>query len=234
MNWGLRNRLDRVLPGLPNGTGSVMFAIDHGYFMGPTSGLEDPRKTIVPLLPHADSLMLTRGILQNSIPKRTNIPIDPFYLTWKANEYGINTRFIELAGEINASMPEWVVGKASEALAKKGKDLPGAKVLILGVAYKKNVDDIRETPAFRIIELLREKKAKVDYHDPYVQQLHQTRKYNFQMLSVDLSEETLAEYDLVIIATDHDVFDYDLILQITKCIIDTGGCYNNGGNVVKA
>ena len=75
MNWGLRNRLDRVLPGLPNGTGSVMFAIDHGYFMGPTSGLEDPRKTIVPLLPHADSLMLTRGILQNSIPKRTNIPI---------------------------------------------------------------------------------------------------------------------------------------------------------------
>jgi len=75
MNWGLRNRLDRVLPGLPNGTGSVMFAIDHGYFMGPTSGLEDPRKTIVPLLPHADSLMLSRGILQNSIPKRTNIPI---------------------------------------------------------------------------------------------------------------------------------------------------------------
>jgi len=75
MNWGLRNRLDRVLPGLPNGTGSVMFAIDHGYFMGPTSGLEDPRKTIVPLLPHADSLMLSRGILQNSIPMRTNIPI---------------------------------------------------------------------------------------------------------------------------------------------------------------
>jgi UDP-N-acetyl-D-glucosamine dehydrogenase len=162
------------------------------------------------------------------------IPIDPFYLTWKAKEYGINTRFIELAGEINASMPEWVVGKASEALAKKGKDLPGAKVLILGVAYKKNVDDIRETPAFRIIELLQEKKAKVDYHDPYVQQLHQTRKYNFQMLSVDLSEETLAEYDLVIIATDHDVFDYDLILQNAKCIIDTRGRYRHKNSVVSA
>jgi UDP-N-acetyl-D-glucosamine dehydrogenase len=162
------------------------------------------------------------------------IPIDPFYLTWKAREFGIHTRFIELAGEINRGMPVWVVDKAKEALAKKGKDLPGAKMLILGVAYKKNVDDVRETPAFRIIELLQEKKAKVDYHDPYVQQLHQTRDYDFQMSSIDLSAETLGGYDLVILTTDHDLFDYDLILQNAKCIVDTRGRYKNGGKVVKA
>ena len=162
------------------------------------------------------------------------IPIDPFYLTWKAKEYGIHTRFIELAGEINDSMPEWVVGKASEALAKKGKDLSGAKVLILGVAYKKNVDDIRETPSFRIIELLQEKKARVDYHDPYVQQLHHTRKYAYQMSSVNISAEKLMEYNLVILATDHDSFDYDLILQNAKCIIDTRGRYRHNKSVVSA
>ena len=162
------------------------------------------------------------------------IPIDPFYLTWKAREYGIHTRFIELAGEINASMPEWVVGKSSEALAKKGKNMQGAKVLILGVAYKKNIDDIRETPAFRIIELLQEKKAKVDYHDPYVQNLHRTREYDFQMSSVDLSEETLAEYDLVIIVTDHDAFDYELIEKEAKLIVDTRGRLNISNNVFKA
>ena len=162
------------------------------------------------------------------------IPIDPFYLTWKAREYGIHTRFIELAGEINASMPEWVVGKSSEALAKKGKNMQGAKVLILGVAYKKNIDDIRETPAFRIIELLQEKKAKVDYHDPYVQNLHRTREYDFQMSSVNLSEETLAEYDLVIIVTDHDAFDYELIEKEAKLIMDTRGRLNISNNVFKA
>ena len=162
------------------------------------------------------------------------IPIDPFYLTWKAKEYGINTRFIELAGEINTAMPVYVVQKISEALAQNGKNLQGAKVLILGVAYKKNVDDIRETPAFRIIELLQEKKAKVDYHDPYVQQLHQTRDYNFQMSSIDLSAETLAGYDLVILTTDHDVFDYDLILQNAKCIVDTRGRYRHQKSVVCA
>ena len=162
------------------------------------------------------------------------IPIDPFYLTWKAREYGIHTRFIELAGEINTAMPVYVVQKISEALAQNGKNLQGAKVLILGVAYKKNVDDIRETPAFRIIELLQEKKAKVDYSDPYVQQLHQTRDYNFQMSSIDFSAEILAGYDLVILTTDHDVFDYDLILQNAKCIVDTRGRYRHQKSVVCA
>jgi len=162
------------------------------------------------------------------------IPIDPFYLTWKAKEYGINTRFIELAGEINRGMPEWVVSKASEALEQHGKSLSGAKVLILGVAYKKNVDDYRETPAFRLMELLLEKKAQVDYHDPYVPDLTPTRDYNFQISSVDLSAETLAGYNLVILTTDHDSLDYDLILQNAKCIVDTRGHYKNGEKVIKA
>jgi len=162
------------------------------------------------------------------------IPIDPFYLTWKAKEYGIHTHFIELAGEINASMPEWVVSKATKTLAQQGKNLSGAKVLILGVAYKKNVDDLRETPAFKLMELLLEKKAQMDYHDPYIPDLTPTRDYDFRMSSVDLSAETLAGYDLVILTTDHDLFDYDLILQNAKCIVDTRGRYKNGGKVVKA
>jgi UDP-N-acetyl-D-glucosamine dehydrogenase len=131
-------------------------------------------------------------------------------------------------------MPEWVVSKASEALSQRGKNLFGAKVLILGVAYKKNVDDLRETPAFKLMELLLAKSAKVDYHDPYVQQLHQTRDYDFQMSSVDISAEQLAAYDLVILTTDHDLFDYDLILQNAKCIVDTRGRYINKSNVVNA
>jgi UDP-N-acetyl-D-glucosamine dehydrogenase len=162
------------------------------------------------------------------------IPVDPFYLTWKAKEYGIHTRFIELAGEINASMTEWVVRKVTEALAQRVKDLRGAKVLILGVAYKKNVDDLRESPVFKIMELFLEKNLLVDYHDPYVPHLTPTRDYDFQMSSVDLSAGKLSEYDIVILTTDHDVFDYDLILQNARCIIDTRGRYKNGGKVVKA
>jgi UDP-N-acetyl-D-glucosamine dehydrogenase len=162
------------------------------------------------------------------------IPIDPFYLTWKAREFGIHTRFIELAGEINRGMPEWVVSKVIKALVQQGKDLHGTKVLVLGVAYKKNVDDLRETPAFKLMELLLERKVQLDYHDPYVPHLTQTRNYDFQMSSVDITAKKLAMYDLVILTTDHDVFDYDLILQNAKCIVDTRGRYKNGGKVVKA
>jgi UDP-N-acetyl-D-glucosamine dehydrogenase len=162
------------------------------------------------------------------------IPIDPFYLTWKAKKFGIHTRFIELAGEINRGMPEWVVSKASEALEQHGKSLSGAKVLILGVAYKKNVDDHRETPAFKLMELILERKAEVDYHDPYIPHLTPTRDYDFQMSSVDLSAVKLMEYDLVILVTDHDYLDYDLILQSAKCIVDTRGRFKNADKVVKA
>jgi len=162
------------------------------------------------------------------------IPIDPFYLTWKAKEYDIHTRFIELAGEINAAMPVWVVGKAKEALVQKGKDLQGAKVLILGVAYKRNVNDLRESPAFRLIELLQDGKAEVDYYDPYVPHLTPTRDYDFIMTSVDISAETLAEYDLVILTTDHDTFDYEMIADKSQLLVDTRGRYQNNANIIKA
>ncbi len=162
------------------------------------------------------------------------IPIDPFYLTWKAREFGIHTRFIELAGEINAGMPEWVVNKAAVTLAQQGKDLQGSNVLFLGVAYKKNVDDLRETPVFRLMELIIEREAHVDYYDPYVPQLTKTRDYDFKMSSIDLSAEKLANYDLVILTTDHDEFDYDFIKKEAKLIIDTRGRFNNSEKVVKA
>ena len=162
------------------------------------------------------------------------IPIDPFYLTWKAREYGIHTRFIELAGEINTGMPEWVVNKAAVTLAQQGRDLQGSNVLFLGVAYKKNVDDLRETPVFRLMELIIEREAHVDYYDPYVPQLTKTRDYDFQMSSIDLSAEKLANYDLVILTTDHDEFDYDFIKKEAKLIIDTRGRFNNSEKVVRA
>jgi len=162
------------------------------------------------------------------------IPIDPFYLTWKAREFGIHTRFIELAGEINAGMPEWVVNKAAVTLAQQGKDLQGSNVLFLGVAYKKNVDDLRETPVFRLMELIIEREAHVDYYDPYVPQLTKTRDYDFKMSSIDLSAEKLANYDLVILTTDHDEFDYDFIKKEAKLIIDTRGRFNNSEKVVRA
>jgi len=162
------------------------------------------------------------------------IPIDPFYLTWKAREFGIHTRFIELAGEINAGMPAWVVNKAAVTLAQQGKDLQGSNVLFLGVAYKKNVDDLRETPVFRLMELIIEREAHVDYYDPYVPQLTKTRDYDFKMSSIDLSAEKLANYDLVILTTDHDEFDYDFIKKEAKLIIDTRGRFNNSEKVVRA
>jgi UDP-N-acetyl-D-glucosamine dehydrogenase len=122
----------------------------------------------------------------------------------------------------------------TEALAQQEKDLQGAKVLILGVAYKKNVADHRETPAFKLMELLLDSKIELDYHDPYVPQLNKTRDYDFRMSSVDISAETLAGYDLVILTTDHDVFDYDLILQNAKYIIDTRGRYRYNKSVLRA
>jgi len=162
------------------------------------------------------------------------IPIDPFYLTWKAKQFGINTRFIELAGEINTNMPKWVTDKALEKLTQQGKNPQEAKVLILGVAYKKNVDDTRETPTFKIMELLQERKVEVDYNDPYVPRLIPTRSYDFKMTSVDISAESLANYDLIILATDHDIFDYEFILKHSKYVIDTRGRYRRGEKIIRA
>lgn len=149
------------------------------------------------------------------------IPIDPFYLTWKAREYGIHTRFIELAGEVNRAMPEWVVQKAADALNEHGKAVKGSKILILGLAYKKNVSDSREAPAVEIIDLLKKKGAQVDYSDPYIPTFPKKRDYAFDMASVVLSKASLQSYDCMILITDHDDFDYALIENSAKLIIDT-------------
>ena len=150
------------------------------------------------------------------------IPIDPFYLTWKAREFEFNTRFIELAGEINWQMPHHVVERTMEALNEQGKALKGAKVLILGLAYKKNIDDLRESPSIRLIELFREKGAKVGYHDPYCPKMKEMRhqpKYMLEMESEDLA--AAKEADAVVIATDHDCIDYQQLVRDAKLVIDT-------------
>lgn len=163
------------------------------------------------------------------------IPIDPFYLTWKAREYGLNTRFIELAGEVNRNMPEWVVGKLMEALNEHGKALKGSKVLVLGIAYKKNVDDMRESPSVEMMEILRDKGAILSYSDPHVPKFPRMREHNFDMDSVDLSAATLAGADCVLVATDHAKFDYAFIKQHSKLIVDSRGVYQEpAANIVKA
>lgn len=149
------------------------------------------------------------------------IPIDPFYLTWKAREYGFATRFIELSGEINTSMPRYVIDRVMEALNERGKSLKGSQVMVLGVAYKKNIDDVRESPAIKLIELLTELGADVVYHDPFVPQIEPGRLHNVTMRSTDLSEEVLGECDCVLIATAHDCFDPDFIVTHAPLVVDT-------------
>jgi UDP-N-acetyl-D-glucosamine dehydrogenase len=163
------------------------------------------------------------------------IPIDPFYLTWKAREYGLSTRFIELAGEVNANMPLWVVGKVTDALNRRGQAIMGAQVLVLGIAYKKNVDDTRESPAVELMELLRQKGALVSYSDPHVPRFPQMRKYRFDLESVPLNADTLAAADCVLLATDHARFDYDSIKANARLIVDGRGVYREPApHIVKA
>ncbi|MFB3923195.1 MAG: nucleotide sugar dehydrogenase [Terriglobia bacterium] len=149
------------------------------------------------------------------------IPIDPFYLTWKAREYEFPTRFIELAGEINTSMPEHVVASLAEALNQRKQCLQDSKILVLGVAYKKDIDDLRESPSLRIMELLQERGAKVDYHDPYFPTLPKTRHYNFGLSSVNLTPKVLGQYNAVLIATDHSSYDYSTIVRHARLVVDT-------------
>ncbi|MDR2128483.1 MAG: nucleotide sugar dehydrogenase, partial [Burkholderiaceae bacterium] len=139
------------------------------------------------------------------------IPIDPFYLTWKAREYGVNTRFIELAGEINHHMPEWVAGKVADALNERGKAIKGSRILVLGLAYKKNIDDTRESPAVEIMDLLQTKGATIAYSDPHVPVFPHKRDYHFDLQSLALTPENIARHDCLVLATDHDAFDYQLL-----------------------
>jgi UDP-N-acetyl-D-glucosamine dehydrogenase len=166
------------------------------------------------------------------------IPIDPFYLTWKARQYGMPTRFIELAGEINTDMPHYVIARTMDALNNHKKSLKGSKVLVLGLAYKPDIDDVRESPSLELIELLRDKGAHVDYNDPYIPLTHKQRKYDLQMKSKKLSAAMLKKYDAVLIATNHSDYDYKWIVKNSKLVIDTRnaaadvkiGC----GKIVKA
>ncbi|MDY0083498.1 MAG: nucleotide sugar dehydrogenase, partial [Ignavibacteriaceae bacterium] len=157
------------------------------------------------------------------------IPIDPFYLTWKAREFEISTKFIELAGEINTFMPYYVVEKASEVLNKLKKSINGSKIIILGASYKKDVDDMRESPSLKLIEILRDKGAKVDYNDPYVPKLPRTRKYHYDMKSVELTKNNLAKYDMILLSTDHSVYNYKFINSASKLILDTRNAFEKAG-----
>jgi UDP-N-acetyl-D-glucosamine dehydrogenase len=149
------------------------------------------------------------------------IPIDPFYLTWKARAYGMNTRFIELAGEINTEMPEYVIHRVAEALNEHRKPIKGSKVLVLGLAYKKDVDDLRESPSIELIELLRDRGARVDYNDPFFKQTHKQRDHDLQMKSKPLTPAMIKSYDCVLIATDHSSYDYQWIVDHAQLVVDT-------------
>lgn len=164
------------------------------------------------------------------------IPIDPFYLTWKAREYGLHTRFIELAGEINNAMPQYVVNKISDALNNQSKSLKGSRILVLGVAYKKNVDDMRESPAVTIIATLQSKGATIAYSDPHVPVFPELRGHEpFDLRSIELTPENLASCDCAVITTDHDNVDYALIQQHAPLIVDTRGVYQGShAKIVKA
>ena len=163
------------------------------------------------------------------------IPIDPFYLTWKAREYGLSTRFIELAGEVNRSMPEYVVRRTMLALNDMGKAVRGSKILVLGLAYKPDVDDVRESPSFELIERLEDLGASVDYHDPHVPQTHKMRHYDVAKRSVPLTAESVGGYDCVLVATNHAAIDWPLVAANAALIVDTRNAMNGfGGNVVKA
>lgn len=163
------------------------------------------------------------------------IPLDPFYLAWKAKEYGFHTHFIELAGEVNHFMPEWVVSKINDALSKQNKALHRARILVLGIAYKKNIDDMRESPSAELIRILQGKGAIVCYSDPYVPVFPKMRRHYYDLQSRDITPEILAEMDCVLLATDHDAFDYEMIQKNSQLIIDCRGRYRGSfSNVVKA
>jgi len=168
------------------------------------------------------------------------IPIDPFYLTWKAHEYDCPTRFIEIAGEINTSMPSYVVQELMNALNERGKALKNCKVLLLGMAYKRDVGDYRESPSLKLLEILREKAAEVNYHDPFIPVLGKTRGYPYLegLKSIDLTPETIRNHDVVLIATDHSSIDYEELVAEARLVLDTRNATKNVKNhrdrIVKA
>lgn len=156
------------------------------------------------------------------------IPIDPFYLTWKAHQYGVHTRFIELAGEINSSMPEYVVSKLIEGLNDQGKAIKGSRVLAVGIAYKSDVDDVRESPSVEVMELVRKWGGEIAYSDPNVAVFPTMRKHRFDLTSTPLTIDAIKAFDAVILLTEHKGVDYDMIEENARLIIDTRGRFNSG------
>jgi len=162
------------------------------------------------------------------------IPVDPFFLSWKAKQVGTEAKFIELAGEVNSYMPYYAIGKIREALSARGKKLGNASILVLGIAYKKDVDDARESPAIDLMEILRREGAVVDYNDPYIPHLTPIRHHDFDVRSVDLTAEALRRYDCVVLATDHSFYDYEFLLQHAACVVDTKNMFPKHEKVMKA
>ncbi len=163
------------------------------------------------------------------------IPIDPFYLTWKAREYGVHTRFIELAGEINTSMPAYVIEKMLLGLNRIGKAISRSRILVIGIAYKKNVDDMRESPSLEIMEELKGLGADIEYHDPYIPVCPQTRKHKFNLKSLELTAANIKSFDVVLIATDHDNIDYKLIEKEAQLVVDARGRFRKANKkIIKA
>jgi UDP-N-acetyl-D-glucosamine dehydrogenase len=159
------------------------------------------------------------------------IPIDPFYLSWLARQHGVESRFIELAGEVNTNMPQYVVERLADALAARGRAVEGSKICILGVAYKRDVDDPRESPSFRLIELLAERGAQLSYNDPHITMLPKMRRYKVPPLaSRELSAEFLSDQDCILIATDHSVYDYEFIVRHARLVVDTRNATRNVAN----
>jgi UDP-N-acetyl-D-glucosamine dehydrogenase len=163
------------------------------------------------------------------------IPIDPFYLSWKARQEGAEARFIELAGEVNLEMPNYVIERCKEEFAKRNREFRGSRILVLGIAYKPNVDDMRESPAVELMEKLNEKGVSVDYSDPHIPIFPKMRKYTFNLKSVELTPETIREYDMLLLATNHSAFDYTMIQEHAAIIVDTRGvCKQEADNIAKA
>ena len=164
------------------------------------------------------------------------IPIDPFYLTWKARQYEKNTKFIELAGEINTYMPYFVIEKTIEALNENKKALNGSKILIVGLAYKPDIDDMRESPSLKLFKILKSKGASFEYHDPFIDEIPNTREYKeyMGMKSVKLTKKVILNYDAIIISTNHSNINYDLLRKHSNCIIDTRNVFKNKKNIYQA
>ncbi len=163
------------------------------------------------------------------------IPIDPYYLTWKAKKHGVDTKFIKLAGDVNTNIHKWILKKIKKRFKQNKIDFKKSRILILGAAYKKNVSDTRESPIFTFISKIINNVKQIDYHDPYVPKLSKTRKFNFNMKSINLSKKNLKKYDAVIILTDHDNIDFGFLKENSKLIVDTRGVYKgNFENVLRA